>query len=169
MRCQRIIFSAYRTDQYSDPEGYMASLGAVLEQYPNDVIVYVTDPRTGIQRKAKWPPTISEIVEACDERVVYLAEQDRFRNWGKGNAPLQIEDRSIRPTLEEMKAKYGENWGLTPRDPPAKPVPAPSWDRITEIYSADPSRMQRLMGIADKHREASTPSDHPTGAYQEAE
>jgi hypothetical protein len=116
LRCQRIIFSAYRTDQYSDPEGYMASLGAVLEQYPNEVIVYVTDPRTGIQRKSKWPPTIAEIVGACDERAAHLRDMERYANWGKGNTPLQIEDRSVRPTLDQMKEKYGPSWGLGAAD-----------------------------------------------------
>ena len=55
----------------------MTSLGAVLEQFPDEVIVYVTDPRTGIQRRSKWPPTISEVVEACEQHQEYLA---RMRN-----------------------------------------------------------------------------------------
>ncbi|MDI3563540.1 hypothetical protein [Bradyrhizobium sp. Arg816] len=72
LRCQKILFSAYRADQYADPEGFMTSLGAVLEQFPAEVIVYVTDPRTGIQRRSKWPPTISEVVEACEDHQDYL-------------------------------------------------------------------------------------------------
>jgi hypothetical protein len=47
---QRILFSAYRTDQYSDPDGYLTSLGMVLEQYPDEVILFITDPRTGVHR-----------------------------------------------------------------------------------------------------------------------
>jgi hypothetical protein len=50
----------------------MVSLGAVLEQFPDEVITYITDPRTGIQRRLKWPPTINEIVEACEEHRDYL-------------------------------------------------------------------------------------------------
>jgi len=50
----------------------MASLGAVLEGFPSEVIVYVTDPRTGMQRRSKWPPTISEVIEACEEHQAYL-------------------------------------------------------------------------------------------------
>jgi hypothetical protein len=155
---QRILFSAFRADQYSDPDGYLASLGMVLEQYPNDVIRYVTDPRTGVQRHLKWPPTISEIVEACDNRVAELHRDERFRNWGK-NDPLLLEaPRENRPTLEQMKQKYGENWGLTPEEP-RKAAPAPSWDKIAEIYAADPTRIARLVEIADTQREASQPTD----------
>lgn len=91
----------------------MASLGMVLAQYPDDVIVYVTDPRTGVQRNCKWPPTIAEIVEACDRRMQEKARMDRFENWGRGNKPAQIEQpRHERPTLAQLKAKYGEHWGI---------------------------------------------------------
>lgn len=154
---QRILFSAFRADQYSDADGYLTSLGMVLEQYPNEVIIWITDPRTGVQRHAKWPPTISEIVEACDKRVAELHQNERFKNWGK-NEPLLIEPpRHDRPTLEQMKEKYGENWGLSP--PEAKPdKPAPSWDAIVHAYSEQPTRLAQLMEIADRHREASTPS-----------
>lgn len=51
----------------------MASLGVVLEEFPDEVIVYVTDPRTGIQRRSKWPPTISEVLTACEEHQEFLA------------------------------------------------------------------------------------------------
>jgi hypothetical protein len=155
LKCQRIIFSAYRTDQYSDPDGYLTSLGLVLEQYPNDVIVYVTDPRTGVQRGCKWPPTIAEIVEACDKRMQDQAKLERYRNWGKPDAAPAIEaPREERPTLEEMKEKYGEEWGLTP-DPRPKPGfktgQAPSWQEIVTMYHRDPERLARLMRIADKY------------------
>lgn len=47
----------------------------MLEQYPDEVINYVCDPRTGIQRRSKWPPTISEMVDACDDHREFLAKQ----------------------------------------------------------------------------------------------
>jgi hypothetical protein len=154
---QRILFSAFRSDQFSDPEGYLNSLGLVLEQYPNDVIIHITDPRTGVQRHLKWPPTIAEIVDACDKRMQELARAESFRNWGKKDEPLAIEaPREERPTKEEMKAKYGEDWGLTP-DPRPKPGfktgQAPSWQDIVSLYSRDPDRIARLMKVADKYAE----------------
>ena len=72
LRCQLALFSSYRADQYADPEGFKNSLGAVLEGFPDEVIRYVCDPRTGIQRRLKWPPAISEIVEACEEHQEFL-------------------------------------------------------------------------------------------------
>lgn len=52
----------------------MASLGAVLEQFPDEVVIFITDPRTGIQRRSKWPPTISEVIEACEGHQEHLAK-----------------------------------------------------------------------------------------------
>src|SRR5450631_2209684 len=111
---QRILFSAFRSDQYSDPEGYLASLGIVLEQYPDDVILYITDPRTGVQRACKWPPTISEIVEACDRRMQDQARVKRLQNWGKNEVLALEAPRDERPTYEQLKEKYGDNFGLDP-------------------------------------------------------
>jgi hypothetical protein len=152
LRCQRIIFSAFRADQYSDPDGYLTSLGLVLEQYPSDVIVYISDPRTGVQRRCKWPPTISEIVEACDDRVSELKRNERYRNWGKNDSTLLLDGPQIpRPTLEEIKLKYGPNYGLTANEPPRESTfKAPSWDAITEAYAADPSRLAHLTKAADE-------------------
>lgn len=50
----------------------MNSLGAVLEQFPDEVVVYITDPRTGVQRRSKWPPTISEVIEAAEDHQEHL-------------------------------------------------------------------------------------------------
>jgi hypothetical protein len=114
----------------------MISLGMVLEQYPNHVVIYVTDPRTGVQRHLKWPPTISEVVEACDNRVAELDRNKRYANWGSSEAALLGPPREQRPTLEEMKAKYGDNWGLTPREPDKrKKFSAPTPDDLKAHYS----------------------------------
>lgn len=79
LRCQLAVFSAYRIDQFADPDGFKTQLGAILEQYPDEVITYVCDPRTGIQRRIKWPPTISEMVEACDEHRAFLEKLRKQR------------------------------------------------------------------------------------------
>jgi hypothetical protein len=90
LRCQLAVFSAYRIDQYAEPESFKTSLGAVLEQYPDEVITYVCDPRTGIQRRLKWPPTISEIVEACDEHAAFLERLRKQRPAFKERLPAPL-------------------------------------------------------------------------------
>lgn len=90
MRCQKILFSAYRADQYADAEGFMNSLGAVLEQFPDEVVVYITDPRTGIQRRSKWPPTISEVIEAAEQHIEHLARLRAPRSGPERRLPAPL-------------------------------------------------------------------------------
>jgi hypothetical protein len=141
-----MLFSSYRKDQYDDPDSFMLQLGMVLEQYPDEVCRFVTDPRTGIQRRIKWPPTISEIVEACDEHAGHLARVQRFENWGRGNELLLEGPKQAQPTREELIEKYGPNFGLEGNSttPLFVEKQAPDWDRIAATYS--PERLAVLLG-----------------------
>lgn len=86
------MFSAYRRDDYSDPESFLTQLGMVLEQYPDEVIAKATHPHTGIQRRFKFPPSIAEIVEICDgisavdERIRHYATLPKV-NFNRGPSP----------------------------------------------------------------------------------
>jgi hypothetical protein len=68
-----VLFSAYRRADYADPVGFVAQLGVVLNGYPEDVIVYATSPQTGVQRRHTFPPSIPEVVKACDDRMGELS------------------------------------------------------------------------------------------------
>lgn len=73
----------------------MNSLGAVLEQFPDEVVVYITDPRTGIQRRSKWPPTISEVIEAGEMHQEHLARvRQPKRVIAERLPPALLRDRS---------------------------------------------------------------------------
>lgn len=84
-RQARVLFSAYRRDEFADPDGYLIQLGAVLEAYTEETIISVTDPRTGIQRTAKWPPSIAEVVEACEAET---RRQNTIARYSALPAPL---------------------------------------------------------------------------------
>lgn len=77
----KLLFSAYRLDQYSDPDGFMAQAAVVLSGYVPEIVTYITDPRTGIQRTQKFPPTISEITDACEARTAALAREKSLEEW----------------------------------------------------------------------------------------
>jgi hypothetical protein len=87
-----MLFSAYRRDDFADPDGFVAQLGVILCDFPEEVVTYVTSPKTGMQRRSKWPPTISEIVAACEEHQNYLTRLRTERPAGK--APLPVADSS---------------------------------------------------------------------------
>lgn len=52
----------------------MTQLGVILCDFPEEVVNYITSPMTGLQRRSKWPPTISEVIEACEQHQDYLAK-----------------------------------------------------------------------------------------------
>jgi hypothetical protein len=69
-----MLFSAYRRDDFTDPEGFVTQLGTILSEFPEEVVTYVTSPGTGLQRRSKWPPTISEVLTACEEHQDFLVK-----------------------------------------------------------------------------------------------
>ena len=103
----RILIGCYRKSDANDPEIYGRALVAVLMRYPENIVMAVTEPATGLPARLKWLPSIAEIVEACEDRMPGVAPAY--------HAPVMLPppmDRSERPSLDELKAKYGPNWGL---------------------------------------------------------
>ena len=73
LQAARQIFSCYRRDDAADPDGYVASVAAVLSEYPPDIVDLVSDPRTGIGRRSKFLPNTADISEDCDKITNRLA------------------------------------------------------------------------------------------------
>lgn len=78
----------------------------------------MVDPVTGLPGKSEWLPTMRAIKEGLD---AWEAEQKRARDFEAKSAAArqQIADRQAwleskqkAPTLEDLKAKHGPNWGL---------------------------------------------------------
>jgi hypothetical protein len=86
-----ILFGCYRRGDANDPETYSAAVTAVLTRYPQHVVEYVTDPRTGIPSDAQWLPSVAEVKQACIKRLAYL---DRLADFEK-----RFGNRSSAPTL----------------------------------------------------------------------
>lgn len=62
------MFGCYRKGDANDPEIYTAAIAATLAEFDQDVVDFVTDPRTGLPSKLKWLPTVAEVREACEAR-----------------------------------------------------------------------------------------------------
>lgn len=119
-KCARVLFLAYPSTDYDDPTTAAASYARILEDFSPFVVKHVTDPKTGLQRTCKFPPRISELVSRCEyvrdkieiltpSRIDWL-KRDRARIAREREQQRLID--ANRPTHEELKAKYGENWGL---------------------------------------------------------
>jgi hypothetical protein len=67
-----LLFGCYRRGDANDPETYSAAVTAILTRFPQHVVEYVTDPRTGIPSDAQWLPSVAEVKQACLKRQAYL-------------------------------------------------------------------------------------------------
>jgi hypothetical protein len=111
----RLLFGSYRKGDANDPDTYVAAVAAVLAGYPEDVVAFVTDPRTGVQRKfPKWMPNSGEVAEFCEEhdRARKYAEK-----WDAGAQQIEAERLAIPdyrpkgPSIREYT--YGEFMAMT--------------------------------------------------------
>jgi hypothetical protein len=91
----------------------VAAVTAVLAHFPEEVITSVTHPVTGLPKKSSWLPTIKEVNDACNEAIEPIRSHEaRLKRIKEQMEMREREDRGEKPTLEQLKAKYGENWGL---------------------------------------------------------
>jgi hypothetical protein len=114
----RLLFGQYRRGDANDPDIYVASVAAILADYPTETIRYVTDPRTGIAANPinpNWtgPPDIADVKRACEkhcgptrrsaEREAAIRQQLDERK-----ALPAPEERAKRPTYEELCRRCAE-------------------------------------------------------------
>lgn len=110
----RLLLGQFRRGEANDPGTFVASVAAVLSRYSTEIVMHVTDPRTGLAVKGDWLPTVREVATECDR----LAAEDRRRQNRAAQIEAQLLERqrheraAPRPTLEELRTKHGPNWGL---------------------------------------------------------
>lgn len=99
---------------------YGLNLAVVLLNFPLPIIDYVTAPGTGIQaqRGRRFPPTPGEVRQACEDALAMFehafehATKPKRIEQAKAEREQEKRDRSERPSYEDLKAKYGPNFGL---------------------------------------------------------
>jgi hypothetical protein len=99
MSRSQLLLGSYRKDDFAAPEAYRVSLGAVFKTFADYVIEQATDPRNGIQSVSKFPPSIAEIVDFCNEimrRASYASEWD-------ARAARQLEERRLEQEQDERE------------------------------------------------------------------
>lgn len=73
------MFGCYRKAEASDPEIYAAATASVLAEYSEEVVDYVTDPRTGLPSRSQWLPSVFEVRKACNEHADWLDKIAKVR------------------------------------------------------------------------------------------
>lgn len=89
----------YRKDEVADPQIYSAAVIAVLEEYSDEIVQIVTDPRTGLPSRCQWFPTIKEVRDACEELKDSMAEKYRRDR----QLEAQLKDRELYEASQREK------------------------------------------------------------------
>ena len=133
----RLLLGCYRTGDANDPETYVAAITAILARYPESVITEVTHPASGLPSKKSWLPTVKEVADACDEIVEPIIQNEkRLKRIQEQMEARAREDRGEKPTLAQLKERFGENWGIEPPPKaPSKPFHIPTADELRDHYA----------------------------------
>lgn len=110
------MLDCFRTGGANSPETFVTAIAATLARYPDEVVYAVTDPLSGIPANFTFMPTIKDVHDACEVAMRPIRNaQEHERLVAQQFAERRREDeaKANRPTLEELKAKYGKDWGLT--------------------------------------------------------
>lgn len=113
--------------------GQASALAAILSGYPDEIVQKITDPARGMPVRQKWRPLPYELKQACEEEAAPIrrqAERDRVRD--ESQRLLAAPERE-RPTLAELKERYGENWGIGASEK-AERERVPTQDEIKARY-----------------------------------
>jgi hypothetical protein len=87
------------------------AVAVVLAEYPQAVMATVTDPRTGLPGKSKWPPSVPEVREACEIEMAPIRRQ-MARERASSMAPALAAPEDESPSYEALRAKYGPSYGI---------------------------------------------------------
>ena len=88
-----LLFGCYRRGDANDPDTYCTAVAAVLTGFPQHVVEYVTDPRTGIPGTEQWLPSVAEVKQACIKRQAYLDRLEDFdRRFGSRSPSDNVTD-----------------------------------------------------------------------------
>jgi hypothetical protein len=133
------MLDCYRTGGANNPETFVTAVAATLARYPDQVIYDVTDPTSGIPKQITWMPSIKEIYDTCEramapiryriEHEKRVAEQMELRR-------LEDEARAKAPSYDQLKEKYGADWGIKNPDHKKRSpaAPAPTAEQLRHHY-----------------------------------
>jgi hypothetical protein len=109
----------------------------VLARFPRDVITAITHPVTGLPSKKDWLPTVKEVYEACNEAFAPVAENEaRLKRIKEQVEMRERAEKGERPTMAQLKEKYGENWGIgEPEKPIERKSQAPTVEQLRHHYA----------------------------------
>lgn len=116
----RLLLGQYRKGDANDPEIYVATVAAILSEYPPETMRYVTDPRTGIaanplsdpETGRVWTgmPDPANVKRACEMHVAPTRrlEQREAQIRAQFAERQQLAIRGPRKTYEQLQTELAE-------------------------------------------------------------
>jgi hypothetical protein len=105
-----------------EQSGYIITLAACLQQFPKAVAIRCGNPLKGVAATTRFRPTVADITAWCQREVDHLQEIVDRADHEKRLTDERIarifeeqrlaEERKSRPSMEELRTKYGPTWGL---------------------------------------------------------
>jgi hypothetical protein len=124
-----------------DGEIFLAGVVELFCHYPAQIVERCVSPVHGLPATFKFYPRIAEIREFLEKAMEPLRE-DQYRQKIINDARALLAPPVKRMTYDELKAKYGENWGLaaTTKSKPGpflsvaqlKEIAGDAWDKIPD-------------------------------------
>ncbi len=114
----RLLLGQFRRGEANDPATFITSIAAILARHSPEIVAEVTDPRAGLAGKTDWLPTVKEVSEACEVLAVRAAARQKSDALRTETLARRADEmpRAGRPTVEQLREKYGPTWGLTAAD-----------------------------------------------------
>jgi hypothetical protein len=133
------LLSRFRKNEASNAIGFVTGIATVFTAYPEFIARLASDPLRGLPARSPFPPSIAEVKAFCEE-VARPHREDRIR---REQIAAQLEERKLLPapseeaaraeTVEEMRARLGDRWGI--EGDPEKPRPGPlALPKLAEKY-----------------------------------
>lgn len=105
-------------------------------KYPIEIVEKAVSPAFGMPQKFKqFLPSLGEIGEYLEAEMEPRRREEYWRQLHAENARLLAAPQAARPSLAELHAKYGEDWGLMRKQ--TKPKPFLTADQLKEIAGAE--------------------------------
>lgn len=122
MDCASRLVKFYPNGGSGAGGGYLGGMAAALCEYPRQIATKCCHPVHGIARESKFLPTIAELIAWCEKQTDFMRApvdaEDRKDFLRRQQMETEAEERRIaaaraeRPNLDQLKAKFGPNWGL---------------------------------------------------------
>ncbi len=110
-----VLFGQFPHAKVDNPEVYIGAVASLLFDFPPEIVHRAVDPKRGLAVSFNYPPTLAQIKQWCETEMEPLrraTELEARRSEARRALPPPSQPRNTRPTLEQLREKYGPNWGL---------------------------------------------------------